>query len=233
MTGETPSATDPTTLHFRLHRPLPLGLALPFGEHVRQLVQRMSLTVLGRLPPELDDHPPEGLAQQHHHPFYLLDDPDNDGRAELLVVYTPRGVNHDQQHFLAWLASRPELDSELTWCGTASDAPGRLTSPGPVWCSLTPFVANVHLKRHRGPAWALLREMAERGMPAPVRIERLKLDPAAFQTTRRSGTVRAGRSGHPGAFFRLMFAEPVAGPLAFGFACHLGLGVFVREETRV
>jgi len=32
-----------------------------------------------------------------------------------------------------------------------------------------------------------------------------------------------------GSFWRLTFAEPVAGSLALGFACHFGLGLFRRE----
>jgi CRISPR-associated protein Csb2 len=29
-----------------------------------------------------------------------------------------------------------------------------------------------------------------------------------------------------GSFWRLVFPEPVTGPLALGFACHYGLGLF-------
>jgi len=29
-----------------------------------------------------------------------------------------------------------------------------------------------------------------------------------------------------GSFWRLTFPEPVAGPLALGFGCHFGLGLF-------
>jgi CRISPR-associated protein Csb2 len=29
-----------------------------------------------------------------------------------------------------------------------------------------------------------------------------------------------------GSFWRLTFAEPVPGPIALGFACHFGLGLF-------
>lgn len=35
-----------------------------------------------------------------------------------------------------------------------------------------------------------------------------------------------------GSFWRLTFTEPVPGPLALGFACHFGLGLFRPEERR-
>jgi len=33
-----------------------------------------------------------------------------------------------------------------------------------------------------------------------------------------------------GRFWRLTFPHPVAGPLALGFACHYGLGVFAAKD---
>jgi CRISPR-associated protein Csb2 len=33
-----------------------------------------------------------------------------------------------------------------------------------------------------------------------------------------------------GSLLSLTFADPVAGPLALGFSCHYGLGMFVRRE---
>lgn len=35
----------------------------------------------------------------------------------------------------------------------------------------------------------------------------------------------------PGGSWRLTFAEPVSGPLALGFACHFGLGLFRPLHT--
>ncbi len=52
----------------------------------------------------------------------------------------------------------------------------------------------------------------------------------SFQDEAPERTPRQSRSRHPGAFFRLIFTEPVTGPLAFGFACHLGLGLFRHND---
>jgi len=32
-----------------------------------------------------------------------------------------------------------------------------------------------------------------------------------------------------GGFWRLTFAEPVYGPVALGFGCHFGLGMFIPD----
>jgi CRISPR-associated protein Csb2 len=102
------------------------------------------------------------------------------------------------------------------------------------WRSLTPFVANVYLKPpRRGPEWALRQEIikrSERRLPELLAVDEIEGYPNVFETRRRIGTTRESRSRHPGAFFRLEFAEPVQGPLAFGFACHLGLGLFRHDD---
>ncbi len=52
--------------------------------------------------------------------------------------------------------------------------------------------------------------------------------PIHFQRFRnRRGLTQPDRSG---SFWRLEFPAPVAGPLALGFACHYGLGLFKPDE---
>lgn len=51
-----------------------------------------------------------------------------------------------------------------------------------------------------------------------------KRRPIHFQRFRsRRGLAQPDRLG---SFWRLTFPEPIAGPLALGFACHYGLGLF-------
>jgi CRISPR-associated protein Csb2 len=33
-----------------------------------------------------------------------------------------------------------------------------------------------------------------------------------------------------GSFWKLTFAKPIAGPLALGFGCHYGLGMFKPDQ---
>jgi CRISPR-associated protein Csb2 len=39
-----------------------------------------------------------------------------------------------------------------------------------------------------------------------------------------------GETGYGLAGFEIEFSEDIAGPLALGFACHFGLGVFVPVD---
>jgi CRISPR-associated protein Csb2 len=121
-----------------------------------------------------------------------------------------------------------------------------------VWESASPFVPTRHPKCYRdgrpkldedgwpigSPAHDLRRLIRETGFPMPAKIEALSrirtgkrfLRCIEFQAIRRHGNgSRAGQFGHA---FRVTFAEPVQGPLAFGYAAHFGLGLFVPVDAR-
>jgi CRISPR-associated protein Csb2 len=81
------------------------------------------------------------------------------------------------------------------------------------------------------PEAQLIRELKNRGLPEPVSIKRIEgyqvegrpmVRWLEFHTTRNNGTKGNGLAG-----FEIEFAEPVRGPLALGFACHFGLGLFL------
>jgi CRISPR-associated protein Csb2 len=100
------------------------------------------------------------------------------------------------------------------------------------------------------PEGQLVRELKNRGLPEPVSIKRIEgyqgggIPPEGgttkrntesgstggrplvrwleFHTTRYNGTKGNGLAG-----FEIEFAEPVRGPIALGFACHFGLGLFL------
>ena len=123
----------------------------------------------------------------------------------------------------------------------------RLFAESRVWRSLTPFIPTRHPKTHRdgrpkldadgwpigSPAHDLRRLVAEANLPLPPKVEPIeavavgsrRLRPLEFQSERFHG--QGLRGGHPGTAFRLTFAEPVPGPLAFGYGAHFGLGLFV------
>lgn len=126
-----------------------------------------------------------------------------------------------------------------------------LLGPSRRWQSVTPFVATRHYKR-RGqkrdrcapadlPLIVLREELARRGLPEPVQVTALprapqdrrgKSGPAgrSWLEYRRQRVWGAGRRGsHPGTGYVIEFAEPVRGPLALGYACHFGLGLFAAE----
>jgi len=118
--------------------------------------------------------------------------------------------------------------------------------PATVWESVTPYVLTRHPKRTRsgapklnefgeqrdGPEDQLRRELALRGLPTPVSFERLprcdlpvgrSFHWLEYQRWRHQG---GGSNSGLAYGFRLIFAEPVPGPLALGYGCHFGLGLF-------
>jgi CRISPR-associated protein Csb2 len=118
-----------------------------------------------------------------------------------------------------------------------------------VWNSLTPFVPTRHPKNHRdgrpkldadgwhigSPAHDLRRLIIEAALPVPAKIEdchAIQVGHRSFRCLqfRRYRTHGTGaHSGELGYSFRLIFREPVAGPLAFGYGAHFGLGLFVPQ----
>ena len=126
----------------------------------------------------------------------------------------------------------------------------KLFGPSTVWRSYTPFVSTLHNKTYRdgrakldehgwqqgSAAHDLLRHLAKHPQGASATIRQLdERDPPfcfgrtslrslQFQTRRQGGGLRGDGSG---SAFEILFPEPVTGPLAFGYGCHFGLGLFV------
>lgn len=120
------------------------------------------------------------------------------------------------------------------------------------WRSVTPFVPVRHYKK-RGqkrdtcdlenfPEIVLREELQRRGFPDPIRVEKLdkcelwdhwkrkRCDSArslSWLQFRRERVFGNGKRGlNPGCGFEIEFAAPVQGPLALGYGCHFGLGLF-------
>jgi len=139
--------------------------------------------------------------------------------------------------------------AEFTAANLAADRSVPLTRAR-AWDSLTPFVPTRHPKLRRNgqpkldlagrvigsPEHDLLRLLQEAGFPAPTVVEPLAglhlgrgvLPWGAFQQERGFGGGR--RAGSRGYGFRLCFDREVAGPLAFGYGAHFGLGLFVPAD---
>lgn len=118
-----------------------------------------------------------------------------------------------------------------------------------VWASRTPFVATRHPRLHRdgsaravedglvvgSPEHDLRRLWQLRGLPEIARLEPLESTSLggrptrwpAFRTRRRDGEGRRAQTTPVG--FRLELAEPTRGPVALGYGCHFGLGLFSAE----
>lgn len=118
-----------------------------------------------------------------------------------------------------------------------------------IWLSRTPFLLARHPKTYLdgrpklgpagwqidGPEAQLRAELTRRGYPAPVSVEPVRQTTVGgkelrwleFRRQRRSGGGKL--SSLAGYGFRLVFDQPVRGPMALGYGCHFGLGQFVGE----
>jgi CRISPR-associated protein Csb2 len=241
----------PTVARFALDSavlPLVQG-ALPFAEQVRRALIRNrvgtehSEVITGK---RIDGVPLEG----HAHAHYLPTDEDGDGRLDHVTVYAPHGFGPEDVAALGALrtiyrrGNIPEVRLVLSGLGVAEDFAGVdvLFGPSRRWRSVTPFSLPRFATRGAGkparprdmPEAQLVREMRLRGLPEPVSVRRVDgystgerplVRWLEFQTRRFKG-----ETGHGLAGFEVDLAEDIAGPLALGFACHFGLGLFVPVD---
>lgn len=154
-----------------------------------------------------------------------------------------------------WLPGRREEAVQLAYLkhGHTTDFAGEspIFDKATCWRSLTPYVLTRYIKyrgqgkaRHivkDGPKAQLAREMSQRYPDWPSMVER-RYDPEGAIAPMHH--LRESHSGiRPGDFsmqregsgsyggraygFEIEFSDAVQGPLALGYACHYGLGLFV------
>ena len=220
--------------------------ALPFAEQVRRALIRCqsdelhSEAITGKT---IDGVPLEG----HAHAHYLATDEDGDGRLDHATVYAARGFDQTDVDALGRLSkifrrgNRPDVRLMLVGLGTKDErqfSNAALLQPSRRWRSVTPFVLPRFATRGAGkrarprdtPEAQLRREARVRGLPEIISIEPLPgyqvegrplVRWLEFETRRFNGSTGYGVAG-----FEIEFAEVVSAPLALGFGCHFGLGLF-------
>ena len=187
----------------------------------------------------------------HPHAFWLPEDADNDGRIDHLVVYIADGMNAAIRSRLdrvtrIWLTPRgdrvrsgeaPKLDEwrlALEGFGTPDDFAGNspLLGSSRRWRSVTPFLASGHLKRG-GHSCEVLRLLRLRGIEtegvAITKLEEITVGGTprrALNFHRFRSRGRESQHDASGALLEIEFPGECHGPLALGYACHFGLGVF-------
>lgn len=186
------------------------------------------------------------LKEDHAHAHFWATDEDADGRLDHLTVYAPRGFDADDVDALGRVRvvkrqykNLPDVRLVLLGLGTRDDfAHVSVFRVAKRWRSVTPFSLPRFANRGGGkpprprdlPEAQLRRELRLRGLPEPVSVKlldgyrtggRREVRWLEFQTRRLKG-----REGYGLAGFELEFAEETAGPLALGFGCHFGLGLF-------
>jgi CRISPR-associated protein Csb2 len=234
------SAPVATTASFLLiGKPLPrVEDGLRIGELMRMAVMGQSKRLFGedKIPPLFSGHDLPA-DNRHRHAFYLPWDSNGDGCIDRLILHVPDGMEAHQQRALEnlnrlWSRDGAEWRLALESVGTANVG-GELTRTSAAWESVTPYLHPWHVKKRLGIEDQIRRECYERGLSEPTHLERFSeltiganrhRRPVHFHRLRnRRGLAQPDRLG---SFWRLTFDTPVNGPLALGFACHFGLGLF-------
>ena len=183
----------------------------------------------------------------HRHAFYLPTDEDRDGRLDHLTIWVPGGLDNKEFEAVVsmekiWLPDRRDDALQLAYQshGPVNDFIGvsDLFDMSNRWRSLTPYVLTRHVKfrgpkgnRHAvdSPEDQIKREVSLR---CPDNRYQLSVKPSEpiggtrpidFFRYRRGG----GSNGGGAYNFEIEFSKPVPGPIALGYACHYGLGLFV------
>ncbi|MCW5889575.1 MAG: type I-U CRISPR-associated protein Cas5/Cas6 [bacterium] len=218
--------------------------AVRFGERMRRAIMGRCRTILGpeSLPEVFSTHGPSG----HAHAFYLPEAhegarPGLAGRVHHAIVFAKAGFDRNAVAVLEGLRRVADADGRawqviLEAVGDLPAFASPLLRHAQEWRSVTPYLHPWHRKPRFDAPDQIRRELRERGLPDPTAVEPVAeiavggrmLRPIHFHRFRsKPGLTQPDRQG---SFWTLRFAEPVPGPLALGFACHFGLGLFAPLE---
>lgn len=229
------------------------------GETARRCLQGVFGRLhAGEASPVLSGRAPDGSVMAgHRHCFYLPSDEDGDGKIDHLTLFARgrQGVDGEDEGFhvddlaalkafmaMRNLGNKPDLHLTLEGLGeTGKLKEIPLLGPTRIWRSITPFVPPRHQKfrgtQRENPPDQLRAELERRGLPAALAVQPLSqffvsgrvLPWTDFHLQRLSGQGSRGQGFTYG--FELEFAEAVSGPLALGYGCHFGLGLFVANAS--
>jgi CRISPR-associated protein Csb2 len=106
--------------------------------------------------------------------------------------------------------------------------PSRWGARSREWVTATPLMLDGHLRPGRDEASEVARSLAIAGYPRPTHVEVSPAPLAAGGVWRpRPGTLPAGRPHRRLVHARVVFAEPVTGPVLTGSMRYLGLGLLL------
>ncbi|MEW6059766.1 MAG: type I-U CRISPR-associated protein Csb2 [Actinomycetota bacterium] len=241
------SPTRPTVARYLLEGPAlpPLTEAITMCDLLRRsAMAQFGRREQGRTSSVLSGKDERGRPLNgHRHAFYFATDEDGDRRIDHLTVVAAEGFGPEERDALRSVRvlnpgrERPEVRPFLLGLGNAGDFPTPLVGSGRRWRSHTPFVLIRHPKV-RGttsagkrlvdsPEHQVRLELVRRGFPEPVAVRPLRS--ARWLEFRRH---RRGHESLGWAYgFELEFDAEVEGPIALGYGCHFGLGLFLPEAS--
>lgn len=236
----------PTTARFLISgKPRPLIQdAVRIGELMRTALMYKAKRRFGsdHIPRELSGHDLP-VDNRHGHAFYLPQDADGDGRIDHVLVHAAAGFSHEALTAFGELCKLFD-DKGREWpvlldnYGTREQFDSdRYMRKSHEWISVTPYLHPWHLKKRLSIEDQIRRECASRDElpelmdihPEPaVTVKGKRLRPIHFHRFRnKRGLTQPDTQG---SFWRLTFEEPITGPLALGFGCHFGLGLFRADS---
>ena len=178
------------------------------------------------------------LREGHKHAFWLPFDSDQDGFIDHIAVYAKNGFDHvvrDALNRIVNVYDGKDLDVNVVPAGfhnrkaIAKECP--LFGKHKVWRAATPYFMPWHTKSNFQRDAQLKRECKNRHYQnitvsdTKIKIASRCLSAKSFQTDH--GNQKPIR--RTGETVVLSFEEAVRGPIALGFGCHFGLGMFVPE----
>lgn len=242
-----PGEARPTVARYAVYgKPLcRLEDAVRFGERFRRAIMGRAKMILGeeRIPAVFSGHGPSG----HSHAFYLPEAQEVAGgslagQIHHAIVVAQEGFDRDAIEVLDGVRHVVEADGR-SWQVVLEGIGGRdafgcpLLGSAQEWISVTPYLHPWHRKPSFDVVDQIRRECQQRGLPeiasaepvAEIYMANRARRPVHFHRFRsKPGLTQPDRQG---SFWRLRFAEPIQGPLALGFACHFGLGLFEPSRS--
>lgn len=183
----------------------------------------------------------------HRHAFWLPEDEDSDGLIDHIVVFCSGGLDAPT---IAGFALVRGFELEGVFCRVAPSWMGArpiggLFGPAMNWRAITPYITSRHRLTKTGkerPDFAapvqFTDEIVLRGLPRPVSVDwrsatwcgEDQVLASQFVCERKKPTDKPPRDALV-SFPAVTFAEPVEGPLAFGYGAHFGMGLLVPAEA--
>ena len=232
----------PSVAYFRvLGRGMPTSTVVAVGDAMRRAV----LSRLGRssrpVDPAMSGHEADGrpLRQNHDHAFWLPSDSDLDGLIDHVAVYLGGGFDRATRDALAGITrvrSGIGLDMRLRFEGFFRrenvERKCPLFGSSTEWVSATPYFMPWHAKKNFQRDDQLKRECMKR-QHRVTSISRYTMWAAGRPI--RPSVFKSSRGGNrpingAGEALSIKFDKKVRGPIALGFGCHFGLGMFVPRN---